>query len=65
MVKRPYCGNEGYFEGLRNPWEFLFYSVKRLQCPKCGSIFNLYSGVSPKGKKSEFAIRVKPRQSKS
>ena len=46
---------------LRNPWKFLFYSVKRLQCPKCGGIFNLYSGVSPKGKRSEFVIRVKAR----
>jgi predicted nucleic-acid-binding Zn-ribbon protein len=65
MVKCPYCGNEGYFEELRNPWEFLFYSVKRLQCPKCSGIFNLYSGVSPKGKRSEFTIRVKPRRGKN
>jgi transposase len=64
MVKCPYCGNEGYFEELRNPWKFLFYSVKRLRCPKCGGIFNLYSGVSPKGKSSEFVIRIKPRRGK-
>jgi transposase len=59
MAKCPYCGYEGGFKELRNPWNFRFYAVKRLQCPKCKGIFNLYSGVSPRGKKSEFVIRVK------
>jgi hypothetical protein len=61
MVKCPYCANEKDFKELKN-WKFRFYSVKRLQCPKCNGIFNHYSGVSPKGRKSEFMIRVKPRQ---
>jgi nitrite reductase/ring-hydroxylating ferredoxin subunit len=61
MVKCPYCNCEGGFKELRNTRKFLFYSVKRVQCPKCGGIFSIYSGVSPKGKRSEFVIRVKPR----
>jgi predicted nucleic-acid-binding Zn-ribbon protein len=60
MVKCPYCGNE---DGLREvrEWSFRFYTVKRIQCPKCKNIFNHYYGVSPKGRGSEFVIRVKPR----
>jgi uncharacterized C2H2 Zn-finger protein len=34
----------------------------RLECPRCHKVFNYYSGVSPKGKKSEFVVRVKPRK---
>jgi uncharacterized protein (DUF2225 family) len=64
MVKCPVCNGEFEAEPLKT-WRFRFYDVKRLQCPKCGGIFNLYSGVSPKGKKSEFAIKVKPRRGKS
>jgi transposase-like protein len=60
MVKCPYCNNEKGFEKLKS-WKFKFYDVNRLQCPKCGGVFNLYSGVSPKGKRLEFIIRVKPR----
>ncbi|WP_440058950.1 hypothetical protein ACSU1N_03920 [Thermogladius sp. 4427co] len=64
MVKCPYCGfeaGEESFKLLREPWSFRFYTVKRLECPMCHGVFNYYSGVSPRGKKSEFAIRVKPR----
>jgi uncharacterized protein (DUF2225 family) len=64
MVKCPVCNGEFEAEPLKT-WRFRFYDVKRLQCPKCGGIFNLYSGVSPKGKRSEFTIRVKPRRGKS
>ncbi|MEM0362067.1 MAG: hypothetical protein QXH57_05605 [Sulfolobales archaeon] len=60
MIRCPYCGFEGEFKLLKN-WKFRFYEVRRLQCPKCGGLFNYYSGTSPTGKKSEFTIRVKPR----
>jgi phage FluMu protein Com len=58
MVRCPHCASEGAFNELKE-WNFRFYAVKRLQCPKCKGIFNLYSGVSPRGKKSEFVIRIK------
>jgi len=58
MVKCPYCTTEGAFKELKE-WRFRFYNVKRLQCLKCKGIFNLYSGMSPRRKKSEFDIRVK------
>jgi len=60
MVKCPYCGYEGDFKLIKN-WRFRFYDVKRLECPKCKSVFNHYAGVSVKGKASEFMIKVKPR----
>lgn len=66
-MKCPFCGYEGpeeNFKLLREPWKFRFYTVKRLQCPKCKGIFNYYSGVTAEGKKSEFPIRVKPRTKK-
>ncbi|MEO3993821.1 MAG: hypothetical protein QN229_05930 [Desulfurococcaceae archaeon TW002] len=56
-----YEGPEENFKLLREPWKFRFYTVKKLQCPKCGGIFNYYSGVTSEGKKSEFLIKVKPR----
>jgi len=59
MVKCPYCNFEGNFKELRNPWKFRFYTVKRLECPRCNGIFNHYYGVSSRGKNSEFVIRVK------
>lgn len=62
MVKCPYCGYEGGFKELRDSWRFRFYEVKRLECPKCHSVFNYYKGVSSRsGKVSEFVIRVRPR----
>jgi len=64
MVRCPLCNKDFQAEPLKT-WRFRFYQVKRFQCPKCGGIFNLYSGVSPKGKRSEFTIRVKPRRGKS
>jgi hypothetical protein len=42
-------------------WKFRFYTVERLECPKCRGRFNHYYGASPRGKTSEFIIRVKPR----
>jgi uncharacterized Zn finger protein len=60
ILKCPFCGYEGSFEVLKK-WKFRFYDVKRAKCPKCGGIFNHYSGISPTGKHSEFYIRVKPR----
>jgi uncharacterized Zn finger protein len=57
VVKCPYCGFEGEFKLLKT-WRFRFYDVKRVQCPKCGDMFNYYYGVSPRtGKVSEFIIR--------
>jgi transposase len=59
LAKCPYCGYEGEFKLLKT-WKFGFYEVKRLECPKCHGIFNHYQGTSPRGKKSEFVIRIKP-----
>jgi len=64
MVRCPFCGyeaNVSEFKLLRNPWRFRFYEVKMLECPKCHNIFNYYFGISSRGKKSEFVIRVRPR----
>jgi len=64
MVKCPYCGYEAKVENFRlikPPWKFRFYEVKSLECPRCNGIFNYYSGISPKGRKVEFTIRMKPR----
>jgi hypothetical protein len=63
MVKCPFCGFEGGFEELKS-WKFLFYDVKLLQCSKCRRKFNHYFGVSPRGKRSEFVIRVGWRRRK-
>jgi len=63
VIKCPYCGYEGEHKLLKT-WRFRFYTVKRLECPKCHGIFNHYSGVSPNGKTSEFVIRVRPRSIK-
>jgi len=60
LVKCPYCGYEGEFRVLKT-WRFRFYNVSRLECLRCHGVFNYYRGVSPKGKRSEFVIRVRPR----
>jgi hypothetical protein len=60
MVKCLFCGFEGGFKELRS-WKFRFYGVKLLQCSKCGRKINYYSGVSSKGKRSEFVIRIRQR----
>jgi len=60
MVKCPYCGYEGEFSLIKN-WRFRFYDVKMFECPNCHSVFNHYTGVSVKGKASEFVIKIKPR----
>ena len=60
MPKCPYCGFEGEFVVLKT-WQFRFYEVKRLECPKCRGVFNHYQGTSPRGRKSEFVIRIKPK----
>jgi hypothetical protein len=60
VIKCPYCGYEGEFK-LHKTWKFRFYTVERLECPKCRGIFNHYYGTNPRGKTSEFIIRVKPR----
>jgi len=64
MVKCPFCSYDGRledFKQLREPWKFRFYTVRLLECPKCHGVFNYYTGISPRGKKSEYTIRVKPR----
>jgi len=60
LVKCPYCGYEGEFRVLKT-WRFRFYNVSAMECPRCHGVFNYYQGVSPKGKRSEFVIRVRPR----
>lgn len=64
MVRCPYCGFTGEFRVERS-WRFRFYDVRRLCCPKCGGVFNHYRGTSPRGKLSEFVIRVKPRAARA
>jgi hypothetical protein len=60
IVKCPFCSGEFQAQPLK-AWRFGFYSVEWLQCPKCNGILNHHAGVSPKGRKSKFVIRVKPR----
>jgi Zn-finger nucleic acid-binding protein len=60
LVKCPYCGYGGEFKLIKT-WRFRFYEVERLECPRCQGVFNHYQGTSPRGKKSEFVIRIKPR----
>ena len=62
MVKCPFCGFEGEFRELKGPWKFRFYTVRMLQCPSCNGAFNHYEGVSPKGKYSEYTIKVTRRE---
>lgn len=60
MIHCPYCNYEGSkekFSLLRDPWKFRFYRVMRLKCPKCGGIFNYYTGTSARGKLSMFVVR--------
>lgn len=63
MVRCPYCGYEGVFKPLRSSWKFRTYEVLRLQCPKCGGVFNYYKNLVARGK-PEFTIRVNPRPPK-
>jgi len=66
MVKCPFCGYEAELPGfklLRNPWKFRFYEAKMLEHPKYHNIFNYYYGVSPRGKHSEFVIKIRPKGS--
>jgi transposase-like protein len=63
MVKCPFCNFEGKFKELKS-WKFRFYDVKLFECPICGKKFNYYLGISPKGKSSEFVIRIGLRRKK-
>jgi len=50
MARCPFCGYEADASGfrlLRSPWRFRFYEVKRLECPRCGGVFNYYHGMKP------------------
>jgi len=60
MAKCPYCGFDGELKELKR-WRFRFYDVRLLECLKCGGRFNFYSGITRKGRPSEFTIKVKPR----
>jgi len=60
MVKCPFCGYEGESKLLKS-WRFRFYDTRMLECPRCGGRFNHYLSVTPRGERSEFVIRVKPR----
>jgi hypothetical protein len=57
LTKCPYCGFEGGFKLLKT-WKFKWYNVRYHECPRCNRKFRFYTGVSPRGKKSEFIIRV-------
>jgi hypothetical protein len=58
VIKCPFCNREFQAQPLK-AWRFGFYSVERLQYPRCNGKFNHYYGVRPKGGKSEFAVKVK------
>ena len=63
-IRCPFCGYEtdvSAFKLLREPWRFRFYTVRMLECPKCHKVFNYYFGVSPRGKRSEYVIKIRPR----
>jgi len=62
VVKCPYCGYEGSFRLLRT-WKYRFYDVEMLECATCEGRFNYYLGASPKGKRFEFVIGIRPRTS--
>ncbi|MEM1873224.1 MAG: hypothetical protein QXS85_05570 [Acidilobaceae archaeon] len=58
-VTCPKCGLESSLESfklVRSPWRFRFYTVRMLECPRCGSRFRLYEGTSPRGRESVFTI---------
>lgn len=60
VIKCPHCGFEAPLEDfklVRKPWKFRFYTVRRLQCPSCGRIFNYYSGRAPSGKLVEYVTK--------
>lgn len=59
-MKCPFCGHSNQLEAVKE-WRFRFYTVRRIKCPKCGGIFNYYSGTTSTGRFSEFYIRVRPR----
>lgn len=66
MLQCPFCGLKGSekdYKLLRDTWRFRFYIVKRFECPKCKGIFQYYYGESPRGKISEYVIRIKPKPS--
>jgi len=60
-MKCPYCGAESGFETLKT-WKYRWYNVTLYKCGKCNNIFRYYNGVSPKGKHSEFIIRIGKRK---
>jgi uncharacterized Zn finger protein len=60
VVKCPHCGFENGFKVIKS-WKFRFYDVRMLECLNCSGRFNHYVGISPRGRLSEFVIRVKPR----
>ena len=62
VAKRPYCGYEGNFRLLRT-WKYRFYDDEMLERSRCEGGFNYHLGVSPKGKRFEFVIRIRPRAS--
>jgi len=50
IVRCPFCGYEAELDGfklLKEPWEFSFYTVRMLECPRCRNVFSYYSGISP------------------
>lgn len=38
--------------------KFRFYNVEMLRCPECNGTFNYYEGVSPKGRRAEYVIKL-------
>ena len=62
QVKCPYCNYKAYendFKSLRKPWRFWFYTVEKLECPKCYGISNYY-GISPRTNKI-FGVQDKDK----
>jgi len=64
VIKCSFCNFEAdanNFKLLREPWRYGFYEVRMLECPKCKGVFNYYEGTSPRGKRSSFTIKMRPR----
>ena len=60
MVERLYYSCEEDFKPSRT-WKFKFYNVEILKCPKYEERFSYYLDVSPRGRRSKFVIKIKPK----
>ena len=67
IVKSHFCGYEAdisQFKFLRDPWNFRFYEVKMIECPKCHGVFTYYY-ITSNNQATEFTIKIRPRKGES